>query len=139
MSSSIYTDKEFEPNEKMLDYDLAEAKHFLDEIKNFIAVNYGCLSQEWKFYSKKSGWILKLFTQKRNVLFIIPCDKHFRTVFTLGERATDLILNSELPESIKQGLSAAKKYAEGRSIHVEVKTEHDLATILEIIKIKLAQ
>jgi hypothetical protein len=92
---------------------------------------------EWKFYNQKSGWILKMYTKKRNVLFVVPCDKYFRVAFTFGEKASDFVFKSKLPDSIKRNLFEAKKYAEGRTIQIEVKTVRDVDNILEMIKIKL--
>lgn len=137
MSASIYSEKLVEPNDKMLAHDLAETKSFLDKIADFIEREYGDFKPEWKFYSKKSGWILKMFTKKRNVLFVVPCEKHFRIAFTFGDKASELIFNSNLPNSIKKDLIEAKKYVEGRTIQIEVKTKDDLDNILEMIRIKL--
>lgn len=137
MPASIYTDKLIVPDDKMLIYDLAETKGYLDKIAEFIESRYGGFKPEWKFYNEKSGWILKMFTNKRNVLFVIPCDKFFRVAFTFGDKASDLIFRSELPDSIKEDLFEAKKYAEGRTIQVEVKSENDFDNKLKMIKIKL--
>lgn len=137
MAASIYTEKLVEPDDKMLIFDLAETKNYLDRIAYLIESEYGDFKPEWKFYSKKSGWILKMFTKKRNVLFIVPCEKYFRVAFTFGEKASDLIFNSELPDAIKKDLLMAKKYAEGRTIQIEVKLAYDLDNVLEMIRIKL--
>lgn len=74
---------------------------------------------------------------ERNVLFIVPCDKYFRVVFTFGDKASDLVINRKFPDFIKRDLLVAKKYAEGRTIQIEVKTQSDLDNILELIRIKL--
>jgi hypothetical protein len=137
MSASIYSEKLVQPNDKMLSYDLAETKEYLDKISNVIHKEYGDYKPEWKFYNQKSGWILKMYTKKRNVLFVVPCEKHFRVAFTLGDKACDLIFNSDLPDSIKQDVLNAKKYLEGRTIQIEVKTSIDLDNILKMIRIKL--
>ena len=137
MSASIYTEKLVEPDDKMLSFDLAETKKYLDKIAELIENDYGDFKPEWKFYSKKSGWILKMFTKKRNVLFIVPCDKYFRVAFTFGDKASDLIFNSKLPDTIKKDLFEAKKYAEGRTIQIAVKTDKDFDNILNMIRIKL--
>ena len=137
MSASIYTEKLVQPDDKMLTYDLGDTKKFLDRISTFIDKEYGDYKPEWKFYNQKSGWVLKMFTKKRNVLFVVPCDKYFRVAFTLGEQASDLVISSDLPDFIKQVLLNAKKHAEGRTIQLEVKTSIDLDNILKMIKMKL--
>lgn len=137
MSASIYSDKNLKPDDKSLFADLVETKGYLDKIAEFIETEYGNFKSEWKFYGQKSGWILKMLTGNRNVMFVIPCDNYFQVAFTFGEKASELIHNSDLPTSIKKELQKAKKYAEGRSIQVEVKLAIDLDNILKVIRIKL--
>ena len=138
MSVSVYEDKSITPNNKMLETDLANANKYYEAICNFIKKEYGDLKPEWKFYSKKSGWILKLLLKKRNVLFIIPLEGYFKTAFTFGQKATEMVLNSELPQNIKNDLQFAKKYAEGRTFQIDVKNNNDLENILKLISIKLS-
>ena len=139
MTASIYDDKLAKPDVKWLSNDLAETMIYFNEICNFIKKECGDLKPEWKFYNKKSGWILKLFNYKRNLLFIVPCDRYFRAVFTFGDKASGQVFKSEvLPETIKKDLIEANKYAEGRTIQIEVKNESDLKNIINLIQIKLS-
>ena len=137
MTASIFDDKLIKPNDKMLLSELATTKIYFDKICEFIKNEYGGLKPEWKYYNKKSGWILKLINKKRNVLFIVPCDKYFRAAFTFGDKAAEIVFNSKLPEKIKKELFETKKYAEGRTIQIDVKNENDLKSILSLIQIKL--
>lgn len=81
MSESLYAEKLVMPNDTMLTYDLMDTKRYLDQIAEFIKNEYGDFKTEWKFYNKQSGWIMKMFSKKRNVLFIIPCEKFFSSNF----------------------------------------------------------
>lgn len=137
MSANVYNEKMVQPDEKMLSYDLGETKAYLDTIAGFIASEYGNFKPEWKFYNQNTGWILKMLTKKRNVLFVVPCEGFFRIAFTFGDKAANLILSSELPDTIKQLLLDARKHAEGRTIVIDVKSESDLENILKMIRIKL--
>lgn len=137
MSASIYDDKLIEPTDKMLAHDLKTSKEYLDSISDFIDNEFGNYKPEWKFYNKKSGWILKMFSKKRNLLFIVPLHDYFKVAFTFGDKATDLIFKSNLPEPIKEKLSEAKKYVEGRTIQLEVKNEKELQNTIDLIKIKM--
>jgi len=137
MSASIYDDKMIEPNDKMLSYDLKSTKKYLDRISTFIEDEYGDFKPEWKFYNKKSGWILKMFTKKRNILFVIPLSDFFKVAFTFGDKAIDLIFSSDLSDSIKNKISSTRKYVEGRTIQIDVRNEKDIENILSLIKIKM--
>ncbi len=137
MSASIFTDKAIEPNDMMLSQSLAEAQTLLNNIGTFIETKYGGFKPEWKFYNQKSGWIMKMFSLKRNVMFIIPCNEYFKAVFIFGDKATESIMQSNLPDTMKHDLLNAKKYAEGRSIQVDVKNRNDYENIEKLIQIKM--
>ena len=47
-------------------------------------------------------------------------------------------MNSEISESIKTEINAAKVYAEGRGIRIEIKDENLLKDIQFLIDVKLA-
>ncbi len=137
MSASIYSDKLVVPDEKLLANDLGDTKSYLDKIAAFIEQEYGDLKTEWKYYGTSSGWILKMFVKKRNVLFLIPCQGHFLTVFTFGDKAVSMLLESDVSDDIKVDVMESKKYAEGRSIRKEVIHDADLENVIKMIRIKL--
>lgn len=137
MSASIFDLKFVEPNDKMLVAELGETKGFLNKIESFIKDEYGDLTLEWKFYGQKSGWVLKMFNKKRNLLFVVPCKDYFIIVFTFVDKAVDEVIASTLPEFIKQEVFIKKKYLEGRSIQLEVRTDEQCENILNLIRIKM--
>lgn len=137
MDASIFDSKLIKPDDSVLRHELGKSKEYFDSICEYIESEYRDLNPEWKYYSKKSGWILKLFNKKRNVLFIVHCSGYFRTAFTFGDKAANLVFASSLPDNIKEGLKSAKKYSEGRTIQLEIKSNTDLGHILQLIKIKL--
>lgn len=137
MSTSIFSDKKVIPDEAALASGLGEAKEYLDRICKFIEEETGQLTPEWKHYGQKSGWVLKLLSKKRNLLFVGPDNGYFRLAFVFGERAVEAVLKSQLPETIKNELMNARKYAEGRGIRFEIRDESELENIKELIRIKL--
>jgi len=52
MSASIYTEKFVQPDDRMLSFDLADTKTYLDKISTFIEKEYGDFKPEWKFYNQ---------------------------------------------------------------------------------------
>ena len=69
---------------------------------------------------------------------MLPRDKYFKVAFVFGQKATDLILNSDITESIKTDLAQATKYAEGRGIRIEVNDDSKIKDIKKLVDIKLA-
>jgi hypothetical protein len=100
-------------------------------------VEYGGLIEEWKYYGLKSGWILKSLNKKRNLFFLIPCQKYFRIAFVFGDRAVAAIENSGLPATMIEEIKTAKKYAEGRGLRLEVRKRGDVEHVKKLVAIKV--
>jgi len=58
-------------------------------------------------------------------------------VFTFGDKAVDSVMISTLPDKIKEEFINTRKYREGRTIQIDIKSKTDLENILQLIKIKL--
>jgi len=137
MASSIFDDKNIKPNDEMLSEVLGETYKIWNEIKNHLISEYGDLIEEWKFYGKKSGWILKTLRKKRNLFFFLPVKDYFKITFVFGDKAVAEIEQSDLPEHIKVTLRNARKYAEGRGIQIEVKSSDEIEIIRKLVEIKI--
>jgi hypothetical protein len=138
MSVSIFNNKLREPDDKLLADGLLDSKKYLDRICDFIRRVYTDLNPEWKYYGKNYGWLLKLLHKNRNVMFVVPYNGYFRVVFTFGDKAVSDVIASKLPKKIKDELVNARKYAEGRSVNFDVKSDEHMESILELVRIKLA-
>jgi hypothetical protein len=137
MSASVFDNKLVMPDDKMMAVELGNTFKLYEEICKFILKEYGELIPEWKFYNQKSGWTLKLFQKKRNILFIGPRRGYFNTALVFGDKAVDKVLASDVPDKIKAELATSKKYPEGRGIRIEVRTEADASIVKQLIRIKL--
>jgi len=137
MSSSIFSDKSTQPDDGMLAEALGRTYLLWVEIKSHIRVEYGGLIEEWKYYGLKSGWILKSLNKKRNLFFLIPCQKYFRIAFVFGDRAVAAIENSGLPATMIEEIKTAKKYAEGRGLRLEVRKRGDVEHVKKLVAIKV--
>lgn len=137
MSASIFDLKSNPPNEAMLEHELGPAMDWLNQIRNYIESHYGNLSVEWKFYGQKSGWVLKVYQKKRNILFVVPLHETFKVAFTFGDKAIQLIMDGDLPNHIKQELTNAPKHVEGTTIQLHITSKEQTVQLFELIRIKL--
>jgi hypothetical protein len=137
MSKSVFDNKLIVPNDEILKNELGSGRLFFDRITGHIESVYGKITPEWKFYGKSSGWILKLQTDRKNVMFVIPQKGSLIVAITLGEKAIIAALDSGLPNRIKEDFKAAKKYVEGRTIQIVVDTNEKCDSILSIIEFKM--
>ena len=137
MASSFFTNKSVKPDDRSLGKVLGASYKYWEELKGELENEFGPLIEEWKFYSQKSGWTLKLLRQKRNLFFFTPCSKYFRLSFVFGDKAVSAIEKSDLPKRMITSLVDAKKYIEGRGLRIEVKSRKDVEHIITLVNIKI--
>jgi hypothetical protein len=138
MPENPFTDKNTNPDDKSPAKVLGESSKLWHEPKKHLTVSYGELIEEWKFYSPKYGWTLKLLKKKRNLFFFSPRPNGFRVSFVFGDKAVSHIEASNLPDEMKTALRSARKYAEGRGISIEVKSVDEIEEIKKLVEIKLS-
>ena len=138
MEISIFTDKKYTPNNNDLKVSLRNTCSFWHSIGAYVHQKYPDAIDEWNYSGDKYGWSFRIKDKKRAIIHLLPRDKFFKVAFVFGQKATDIIINSEISESIKTELNAAKVYAEGRGIRIEIKDEILLKDIQFLIDVKLA-
>jgi hypothetical protein len=139
MSVSIFDDKLKEPSSLELYKALRKTSTLLRNIEKHLLDQYGELTHEWKYYSKKAGWTLALVHKGRRLLHIIPQSGLFTVVFTLSKRAVSASHESNLPEEILSAIDNAREYAEGRSFRFDVTNKKDVAVVKKIVAIKISK
>ncbi|HEY9167118.1 MAG TPA: DUF3788 family protein [Candidatus Kryptonia bacterium] len=132
-----FPDKAVIPDEMKLLKILGDTGKFWREIRSYIEKDFGPVKSEWKFYSEKSGWTMKLLLKKRNLFFLSPVDGGFRMSFIFGDKAVSAIEESDIPKKIIDEVRNAKKYVEGRGIRMEVKSAKTVEIVKKLIKIKI--
>jgi hypothetical protein len=137
MAVSVFTDKLVQPSEKMMSESLCKSYKYYLKIKHGLETEYGVLIEEWKFYGQKSGWILKFLRKKRNLFFLNPQENFFNVSFVFGDKAVLAIDQNVFPQTIKNELKEARKYAEGRGLTIKVTSYTDVENILKLVRIKL--
>ncbi len=139
MATSIFSDKSRPPTEADLAEALGPAYVLLKQILQELGDRYPPLTQEWKFYSQKSGWTLVLKQKKRTILYCSPNAAFFKVTFVYGNKAVEAARQADLPAAIQQAIEDARPYVEGRSFQVEVKNGADAAVVHQLADIKMAK
>ncbi len=138
MSVTYFEDKTREPQESELEVALGSTYPFFKEIFKHLEDNHEDIRPEWKHYGKKTGWLLKLFKGKRNILFVVPFEGSFNVNFTFGDKAVQQVMESDLSDEIKIEWQNAKKYMEGRVVNFSITKDTDnIDHIIKLIEIKL--
>ncbi len=137
MAASVFDDKASKPTAQELARVLGESNGLWKGIKKHLKAEYGELTEDWKFYGAKSGWILKTLRKKRNLFFFLPLEGSFKVSFVFGDKAVAAAEESDLPKDLIKTLKNARKYAEGRGLQIEVKGPADVENIKKLVEIKV--
>ena len=119
MAVSVFDDKTVIPGDSMVKDALAESYPLWAKLQNHVQETYSNVTGEWKHYGKSSGWVFKLLSKKKNLLFFIPKSECFRLRFGINEKAADSIETADLPDVIIEAVRIATPYTEGRSIDLD--------------------
>ena len=137
MYQSVFLDRSLQPDRKRLSDVLGDSFPLLQQLREHLSQTFGEIVEEWKFYGAKSGWLLKMLKKKRNLFFVIPMQNFFVISFVFGDKAVDRILETDLPDELKLTLQNARKYAEGRGLPIEVRSEKELEQVKILVEIKV--
>jgi hypothetical protein len=134
---SFFADKAKQPTETELKKALNKNFDAWITLAEFTKKSYPKATEEWKFSGEKYGWNFQISDKKRALIYLLPRDGFFKAAFVFGQKATDAILKSNISDHIKEEIKAAKVYAEGRGIRIEVKNKNILADLKTLITIKI--
>lgn len=135
---SIFLDKNQEPTTLDLQIGIGATFSIWNEIEVFLYEVYPKVYPKWHFTSAKMGWSFRMNDSKRVLVYLLPRNKFFKVAMVFSQKATDLILESDISENIKAELKAAKVYTEGRGIRIDIKDDSLLNDIKKLIQIKLS-
>lgn len=134
---SIFMDKLIVPNIDELKDKTGPLYPLWNELKDYIYSKYPEGREEWNFPGKKYGWSFRIKDKKRAIMYFLPREGYFKVAFVFGQKAYDVILKSDIHQSIKDDLINAKKYAEGRGVKIEIMSPDIIPDIRFLIGIKL--
>ncbi|MFZ4399535.1 MAG: DUF3788 domain-containing protein [Bacteroidales bacterium] len=137
MDKSIFTEKDNIPTNKELIDSLQTTYDLWIQILNYVHLKFPASTDEWNYPGEKYGWSFRIKDKKRAIIYLLPRNQFFIVAFVFGQKAYDAIMESSVSDFIKTELMAAKKYAEGRGIRIDINDEGIINDVKELIDIKL--
>jgi len=125
------------PSEPDLEKALGRAKPLWDQLVAELASEHDVTTREWKSYSPKHGWSLRLMRGKRTIAWLVPYAGVFQVLFIFGAKAVTTIRQTALPARVLRMLDQAPKYPEGTGLRFEITTAKDIAVVKTLAAIKL--
>lgn len=125
------------PDDLELEAKLGVSFALWQSLKKYVYDHVPHPAEEWNYPGKNYGWSFRMKSKKRNIIYFLPGDGSFRVAFVFGQKAFDQVMKSDVSDTIKTELSAARVYAEGRGVRIPVNNESILSDIYTLLDIKL--
>lgn len=135
MERSIFIDNDNMPDKMALIRALGECFPFWEQVRDYIIKRVPQATDEWSF--SKSGWNYRIRDNKRVIIYLMPYKGYFRASLILGKRGINEAKEALLTEPVRAAIIAAKTYAEGTGIRIDVKSDETLNDIRKLIDLKL--
>ncbi|MGA2296628.1 MAG: DUF3788 domain-containing protein [FCB group bacterium] len=136
MALSVFDDKSNPPGEKDLAKALGDAYKLWNSIKTFVLKECPDAFEEWNYSGKSYGWGFRLKDKKRIIVYLTPCEKYFKISLIFSEKATAEAMQSKISQEVKDIISLAKVYAEGRGFRIDVMNDANINDIKKLVRIK---
>ena len=127
-----------QPTETELTKALGPSRQVWQQLLSELAEQVGVMTTEWKCYSVKMGWAVRVMRGKRTVLWLSPFQGCFGVTFIFGAKAMTALEKCKLPKRITRILSEAPKYPEGTGVLLQVKSAREISTLKKLAAIKVA-
>ena len=138
MVTSIFKDKKKLPGNDDLAEALGGSCELWRSLRDYVHLKFPAAFDEWSYSSEKNGWSFRIKDKKRAIVYLLPRGGFFKAAFVFGQKATDKIMASPVADAIKTELAAARVYAEGRGIRIDIRAGSVIDDIKTLIDVKLA-
>jgi len=136
METIVLTDRFTTPTDDLICSIIGDKKILWQRILSYLHDNHTDISEVWRFYDDGKCWLFRTLKKKKTIFWIGIIDGTFRVSFYLADKATPFIVQSELPEKMKNEFlnTAGNKF---RSITIKMSNADDAENVIKLIEIKL--
>ncbi|MCX6138578.1 MAG: DUF3788 family protein [Ignavibacteriales bacterium] len=138
MESSPLTDKNIFPSQEVIFSHIGKSKALWLSFFEQMHKDHPDFAEEWRYYNDGKRWLMKMTRKKKTVFWLSIIPKGFRITFYFNEKAKGRILESPIPDELKDQYINGKLYKKIRGLTVHCGKKSDLASAAALIEIKIA-
>jgi hypothetical protein len=137
IDKTILSDKSVIPTDDFIFSIIGERKVHWLRIMNYLSETYPDASGSWNYYNDGKQWLFKYVRKKKTIFWASLLKDTFRITFYLGNKAEQVIENSDLPKSTKEEFKTAKRYGLIRPVTFIIRDESDADNVLKMVVLKV--
>jgi len=132
----VLGDKSVFPSEEILHSITGDMMTIWKRIVDHAENNYKDITKEWRYYNDGKQWLFKLQYKLKTVFWSSVQGNTFMVTFYFGNKAEPLLMESDLPEAIKEQFSTAKTFGTMRPVTFTISENTDINSIFKLIDLK---
>lgn len=138
MGEAILNDKLVTPNDDLIFSIIGNTELLWKQTFSYLFDNFKDISVNWKYSDCGKYWVC-IVLKKKNTIFRLHILKlnSFSIAFPFGDKLEPIILQSKLPDNIKNDFVISKRYNSTRYISIEVEDSKDFENVKKLIDIKI--
>lgn len=138
MGEVILNDKSIKPNDEIIFSIIGNTELIWKQTFSYLFDNSKDISVNWKYSDCGKEWFCQAQKKKKSLFWIqIRKKNSFSIGFPFGDELEPIILQSKLPERIKNDFIYAKKYSTTRYISIDVEDSKDFENVKKLIDLKI--
>ena len=138
MTQAILNDKMIKPDDLLIFSIIGNTELLWKQMFSYLYDHYKDISVIWKYSNCGKEWFCQGLKKKKSLFWIHIREKNsFSIGFPFGDKMEPVILQSKLPERIKNEYMNAKKFSTTRYIPVKVEDHKDLENVKILIDLKI--
>lgn len=138
MEPQILNDKTQFPTEEIIFSHIGKSQALWCSLFEYIHSTHPNFIGEWRYYNDGKSWLYKLQNKKKTVFWLSIIKGSFRTTFYFPIRVEQQILESPIPDELKEQFAGGKKFNKVRFITITYKKKKDVENAKALIGLKLS-
>lgn len=138
METAILNDKLVEPNDEIIFSIIGNTKFIWKQTFSYLFDSDKDILVNWKYSDCGKYWVCQAVNKKKSIFRLrILKENSFNIAFPFGDKLESIILQSNLPDSIKNDFINAQRFNTTRYISVEVEDTKDFENVKKLIDLKI--
>jgi len=137
ISKAQFTDPSVMPDNEIIASIVGRKMDLWREVLSHAESNYKDVSGSWNYYKDGKQWLFKFVQKKKTLFWAAVFEKSFWITFYFGDKAESIVLDSDIPETMKEGFRNAKRFGSIRPVTVVLSEHSDVENVIKLISLKI--
>jgi hypothetical protein len=137
MDVLVLKDKNQQPTDELIFSIVGNQHVFWKMLVQRVKKSYPDVLEQWNYYNDGKSWLFRMIRKKKTLFWIGVFSDYFRITFYFGDKAEPLILQSSIPDVLKNDFIQCKRNGKIRAVTLKPEKEEDIDSVMELLAIRV--